>query len=562
VRPNGPFCTESLPYPYAADYDVNISPKGGVAGSETLQLNLPCGIINYLYGPSVLFQASGAQPSAATTVPAFILYNRNHPQMYADSAGNGGFLIRTSPTFVASNMVAIVGAGYSTFSNIGVYNYSHINMTGASFYDGGSFFGSVRLNVGSIGTGGTSGQPVVAYKIVGVTNDMVYENLNTGCQDSFCTDLVIQKVPQIDMDGEGLGRLTFIGGTAISDSSTTSPNIVIEGINSNGVANAPNAGIGSLLFDNVSIEGTGQNSCVTITDAVAITFDTVNCTTNTYNVGGSTAAFTISSTASANGTYQTSDIVLQNMLVSTNFNSIVQNNISPGTSLSATNNFYPWTGHYQWGNGKHSSVTLSQIPFSSDMSVASPQFIASGTTQGLGAFGVGTGTIMTTALPASYVGVIGPASGTPAYFLQLPSALPTAGQQLVFAAPTTINGLSQAVGTWAIPGTGGTATITVGATAQIGTGGTAVCATSHLCDSYSGEITLTTGTGTLSSGTLVTVTFGGTTRPNPPNCLLTQQGGTTAISAYAKSSTSTVLTISGLAAASGTYVLTYGCGGN
>jgi hypothetical protein len=78
----------------------------------------------------------------------------------------------------------------------------------------------------------------------------------------------------------------------------------------------------------------------------------------------------------------------------------------------------------------------------------------------------------------------------------------------------------------------------------------------------SGEITLTTGTGALSAGTLVTATFSGVTRANPPNCLITQQGGSTAISTYAKSATSTVLTISGLATASQTYILDYGCGGN
>lgn len=94
-------------------------------------------------------------------------------------------------------------------------------------------------------------------------------------------------------------------------------------------------------------------------------------------------------------------------------------------------------------------------------------YSTSGTTQGLDAFAVGTGTI-TAALPTNYVGIIGPPSGTPTYFLQLPSANPTAGQTMVFAAPTSVNGVSQAVGTWATPGTGTTVTVASG-TATLGT---------------------------------------------------------------------------------------------
>lgn len=70
----------------------------------------------------------------------------------------------------------------------------------------------------------------------------------------------------------------------------------------------------------------------------------------------------------------------------------------------------------------------------------------SGSTQGLAALGVGTGTITTT-LPTNYVGFTGPASGTPAYFLQLPSASP-AGQIMKWATPSSVNGVNQAVGTY------------------------------------------------------------------------------------------------------------------
>lgn len=72
-----------------------------------------------------------------------------------------------------------------------------------------------------------------------------------------------------------------------------------------------------------------------------------------------------------------------------------------------------------------------------------------GSTQGLTGFGVGTGTITLPGnFPTNYVGIIGPPSGTPAFFLQLPSVAPSGGQQLSFATPSAVNGQSQSVGTW------------------------------------------------------------------------------------------------------------------
>lgn len=73
-------------------------------------------------------------------------------------------------------------------------------------------------------------------------------------------------------------------------------------------------------------------------------------------------------------------------------------------------------------------------------------YTASGTTQGFDTYGVGTGTITTT-LPTNYVGIIGPPTGTPAYFLQLPSASPT-GQVMSCATPGSVNGVNQSVCTW------------------------------------------------------------------------------------------------------------------
>lgn len=81
--------------------------------------------------------------------------------------------------------------------------------------------------------------------------------------------------------------------------------------------------------------------------------------------------------------------------------------------------------------------------------------VSSGSTQGIDALGVGTGTItLPGGFPSSYVGFIGPPSGTPSYFIQLPSASPSTSSVLSVAAPTTINGVSQAVGTWVTGGTG------------------------------------------------------------------------------------------------------------
>lgn len=95
-------------------------------------------------------------------------------------------------------------------------------------------------------------------------------------------------------------------------------------------------------------------------------------------------------------------------------------------------------------------------------------FSTGGALQGFEAFAVGTGAITAT-LPTNYVGIVGPASGTPAYFLQLPSVSPSGGQVMSFATPGTVNGVSQSVGTWVTPTTG---TVTSIATTGPITGGT------------------------------------------------------------------------------------------
>jgi hypothetical protein len=430
-------------------------------------------------------------------------------------------------------------------------------MAGAALFDSALFVDSTRFNVNAAGTGGTSGVPAVGYKIYGTANDVSFYSLTATCQDTFCTPLVIQETPSTYNDSEGMGRFNFYN-PLIQSTNSTSPMITMAGNGFGGNNSVVGAGLSEVNFFGGSLETTSGTGCATIQDAQNVNFYAVNCTSKAFAVGSQ--AYAITSTAVGTATYTTNTVNVESPLI-LGFQTVYQNNIN-SDSITVPNNFYPYTGDYHYGGGQHPNEIWQSRPVISDSSIAASQLIGTGTTQGLGAFGVGTGTIPTTNLPTSYVGIIGPASGTPAYFLQLPSATPTAGHQLLFAAPTSVNGVSQALGTWATAGTGGGATITAGAAAQIGTGGTAVCATSHLCDSLSGEITLTTGTGALSAGTLITATFSGVTRANPPNCLITQQGGSTAISTYAKSATSTVLTISGLATASQTYILDYGCEGN
>lgn len=136
-----------------------------------------------------------------------------------------------------------------------------------------------------------------------------------------------------------------------------------------------------------------------------------------------------------------------------------------------------------------------------------------------------------------------------------------------FDAGSTVNGsaictvASPCSGTVAIYGTG-TGTLTLGAVGQIGTGATANCVTSHVCDSISGSITLTTGTGTLTAGQLLTITPSGT-RAHFMNCVVTLTGGTTFLAPRWTTSATAITLTGGVAlAASSSYNVSYVCGGD
>lgn len=154
-----------------------------------------------------------------------------------------------------------------------------------------------------------------------------------------------------------------------------------------------------------------------------------------------------------------------------------------------------------------------------------------------------------------------PATGTGAPVLATSPTLITpnigvaTGTSLALAGPATgISGL-------------GTASYTLGATGQVGTGATSpACVTNVVCDSLSGTFSFTTGTGSLTAGTVVTVTLPGT-RTNVPTCPVTVKGGTTFLGPFssAANTSGTVtlpITTEVALAASTAYTFSYGlCGG-
>jgi hypothetical protein len=113
------------------------------------------------------------------------------------------------------------------------------------------------------------------------------------------------------------------------------------------------------------------------------------------------------------------------------------------------------------------------------------------------------------------------------------------------------------------PSHAGTGTATFAPQTGSGTGATAVCATSHVCDSFSGEVILTSGSvGTPATGTQLIITLP-VTRTNQPNCTVEAYGGTTFLGITKTQSTSTITVSAGVALTFATaYTIDYVCGGN
>jgi hypothetical protein len=109
---------------------------------------------------------------------------------------------------------------------------------------------------------------------------------------------------------------------------------------------------------------------------------------------------------------------------------------------------------------------------------------------------------------------------------------------------------------------GGTVT-TFAAGAAAGTSPTLVCLSGHVCDNFSGALTLTTGTAP-TTGTLLTVTFPTTlTRAASANCDVSFQSATGPLTTNTWSASTTVITATATAAlsASTAYTVMYVCGG-
>jgi hypothetical protein len=112
-----------------------------------------------------------------------------------------------------------------------------------------------------------------------------------------------------------------------------------------------------------------------------------------------------------------------------------------------------------------------------------------------------------------------------------------------------------------VPSHAGTGTATFAPQTGAGSGATAVCATSHVCDSFSGEVTLKSGTiPAIGSDLIITLPI---TRTNQPNCAVELKGGTLFLGDTKTTTTSTITISTGAALAAATdYTINYVCGGN
>jgi hypothetical protein len=108
----------------------------------------------------------------------------------------------------------------------------------------------------------------------------------------------------------------------------------------------------------------------------------------------------------------------------------------------------------------------------------------------------------------------------------------------------------------------GTGTMTLATGSAAGTSPSIACATSHVCDSSSGAVTLTTGTSP-ATGTLATLTFPNS-HTNYANCVVNVSSSTAQLTTvtWSESTTAITLTANSALTASTAYTIRYWCGGN
>ena len=125
-------------------------------------------------------------------------------------------------------------------------------------------------------------------------------------------------------------------------------------------------------------------------------------------------------------------------------NWVLQNPLISGQLFGGTAGEYAlWLSSSALGSGHLDETTNSGF-----ITSTLPVIVNELSVQATALFGVGTGTITIPSSLPYYTGWTGPVSGTIQDALQLPNTAPAEGQLMAFHAPSSVNGISQAVGYW------------------------------------------------------------------------------------------------------------------
>src|SRR6185312_3031406 len=244
-----------------------------------------------------------------------------------------------------------------------------------------------------------------------------------------------------------------------------------------------------------------------------------------------------------------------------------------GTNFTIPSNEFTSTWTSPNVNGLVNDFYFQSTGSNGWVEVAGPNIVAAGTitgvTAGAGMSGGGTsGNVTLTAGSAAVTGAVkSNGSGTygQAAASDLSNGVTGSGAVVLAASPTLTTPQLGVATVTTLAGKNAISSITLGAAAQVGTGATAVCNTGHVCDSVSGEVLLTTGTGTLSAGLIYTINFADT-RANAPNCVVSiiEKSGPAFGTNPLSTTTTSSLSVTGIAAltASTAYTEDYICGGD